>query len=57
MLDKLNIKNSYYPFVEKDWRFNVLDGNDLSFYGTANKKKKQQPILFLTHETVNIYPM
>lgn len=42
MLDKLNIKDRYYSFVEKDWRFIVLDGNDLSFYGTANKKKEKQ---------------
>jgi predicted phosphodiesterase len=42
MLDKLNIKNRYYSFVKNDWRFIVLDGNDLSFYGTTNKKKEQQ---------------
>ncbi|MDX6746797.1 metallophosphoesterase [Polaribacter sp. PL03] len=42
MLKKLNIKNRYYSFVEKDWRFIVLDGNDLSFYGTTSKEKAQQ---------------
>ncbi|UAM98551.1 metallophosphoesterase [Polaribacter litorisediminis] len=42
MLNKLNLKNRYYSFVEKDWRFIVLDGNDLSFYGTTTKKKEQQ---------------
>lgn len=42
VLQQLNIKNRYYSFVENDWRFIVLDGNDLSFYGTTNKKKEQQ---------------
>ncbi len=42
MLNKLNIKNRYYSFVEKDWRFIILDGNDLSFYGTTTKEKEQQ---------------
>lgn len=42
VLDKLNIKNRYYSFVENDWKFIVLDGNDLSFYGTLSKEKEQQ---------------
>lgn len=42
LLDKLNIKNRYYSFVENDWRFIILDGNDLSFYGTTSKEKAQQ---------------
>ena len=42
LLNKLNIKNRYYSFVENDWRFIVLDGNDLSFYGTLTKEKEQQ---------------
>jgi len=42
VLAKLNIKKRYYSFVENDWRFIVLDGNDLSFYGTTTKEKAQQ---------------
>ncbi|PQJ80914.1 phosphoesterase [Polaribacter porphyrae] len=42
VLDKLNIKNRYYSFTKNDWRFIVLDGNDLSFYGTLSEEKKQQ---------------
>lgn len=42
ILQKLNLKNRYYSFVKNDWRFIVLDGNDLSFYGTTSKEKKQQ---------------
>lgn len=42
VLEKLNIKKRYYSFVKKDWRFIVLDGNDLSFYGTTSKEKAQQ---------------
>ncbi|WP_299667987.1 metallophosphoesterase [uncultured Polaribacter sp.] len=42
VLKKLNIKNRYYSFIENDWRFIVLDGNDLSFYGALTETKKQQ---------------
>ena len=42
VLQQLNIKNRYYSFVEKDWRFIVLDGNDLSFHGALTETKKQQ---------------
>ena len=42
VLDKLNIKNRYYSFIEKDWRFIVLDGNDLSFHGALTETKKLQ---------------
>lgn len=42
ILKKLNLKNRYYSFIENDWRFIVLDGNDLSFYGTTSRDKKRQ---------------
>lgn len=42
VIRKLNLKNRYYSFIESDWRFIVLDGNDLSFYGTTTVLKKQQ---------------
>mgnify|MGYP005989875391 FL=1 len=42
VIKKLNLKNRYYSFVEEDWRFIVLDGNDLSFFGALTKAKKQQ---------------
>jgi manganese-dependent ADP-ribose/CDP-alcohol diphosphatase len=42
ILQQLNIKNRYYSFVEKNWRFIVLDGNDLSFHGALTQTKKQQ---------------
>ena len=42
ILQKLNLENRYYSFVKNDWRFIVLDGNDLSFYGTTSKVKAQQ---------------
>lgn len=42
IIKKLNLKDRYYSFVEGDWRFIVLDGNDLSFYGTTSKEKEQQ---------------
>ena len=39
---KLNLKQRYYSFTENNWRFIVLDGNDLSTYGALNTIKKQQ---------------
>jgi manganese-dependent ADP-ribose/CDP-alcohol diphosphatase len=42
VIKRLNLKSRYYSFVEKDWRFIVLDGNDLSFYGALTDAKKQQ---------------
>tara|TARA_R110000787_G_scaffold192886_11_gene304426 strand:- start:3952 stop:4839 length:888 start_codon:yes stop_codon:yes gene_type:complete len=42
VIRKLNLKDRYYSFVEKNWRFIVLDGNDLSFFGALTKTKKEQ---------------
>jgi manganese-dependent ADP-ribose/CDP-alcohol diphosphatase len=42
ILKKLNLKNRYYSFIQNEWRFIVLDGNDLSFYGTTTKEKELQ---------------
>jgi manganese-dependent ADP-ribose/CDP-alcohol diphosphatase len=42
VIKKLNLKKRYYSFVEKDWRFIVLDGNDLSFHGALTVAKKEQ---------------
>jgi predicted phosphodiesterase len=42
VLDALNIKDRYYSFLQDNWRFIVLDGNDLSFHGSLTTIKKQQ---------------
>ncbi|APZ44884.1 phosphoesterase [Polaribacter reichenbachii] len=42
IIAKLNLKERYYSFTKNDWRFIVLDGNDLSFYGAISSDKKQQ---------------
>jgi predicted phosphodiesterase len=42
ILPALHLKTRYYSFVESDWRFIVLDGNDLSFYGALTDAKKHQ---------------
>lgn len=42
VIRRLNLENRYYSFTEKDWRFIVLDGNDLSFHGALTQEKKQQ---------------
>ncbi len=39
---KMNLKNRYYSFETSGWRFIVLDGNDLSFYGNTDSLKLQQ---------------
>lgn len=42
VINRLNLKKRYYSFVKNNWRFIVLDGNDLSFYGSISIDKKQQ---------------
>lgn len=39
---KLNIKKRYYSILKNNWRFIVLDGNDLSFHGALTDRKKQE---------------
>ncbi len=39
---KMNLKQRYYSFVEQNWRFIVLDGNDLSYQGAISAKKIAQ---------------
>tara|TARA_R110000796_G_scaffold10070_12_gene33877 strand:+ start:4078 stop:4995 length:918 start_codon:yes stop_codon:yes gene_type:complete len=39
---KMNLKQRYYSFVEQDWRFIVLDGNDLSYQGAITPEKLAQ---------------
>ena len=46
----LNIKDRYYSFLQDNWRFIVLDGNDLSFHGALSAFKKQQ-----TDSIYNLY--
>lgn len=35
VLQALKLKNDYYSFRKKNWRFIVLNGNDISLYGNA----------------------
>ena len=42
IFEKMGLKDRYYSIVKHNWRFIVLDGNDLSIYGALSKKKKQQ---------------
>lgn len=49
IIAKLNLKNRYYSFIKNDWRFIVLDGNDLSFYGAISSEKKQQTDSLFNH--------
>ena len=50
VFDQLNIKERYYSFTQNNWRFIVLDGNDLSFHGALSTIKKQQ-----TDSIYNLY--
>ncbi|NND31078.1 MAG: hypothetical protein HKN76_00715 [Saprospiraceae bacterium] len=36
----LDLKSRYYHFVVKDWRFVVLDGNDISFHAYAQHSEQ-----------------
>tara|TARA_R110002049_G_scaffold308621_1_gene513170 strand:+ start:1125 stop:2042 length:918 start_codon:yes stop_codon:yes gene_type:complete len=42
VLDRLNLKSRYYSIIENQWRFIVIDGNDLSFHGAYSQQKKRQ---------------
>jgi manganese-dependent ADP-ribose/CDP-alcohol diphosphatase len=42
VIKQLRLENRYYSFIEEDWRFIVLDGNDLSFHGALTNAKKEQ---------------
>ncbi|NQX80795.1 MAG: metallophosphoesterase [Flavobacteriaceae bacterium] len=42
VISKLGLKNRYYSFVKNNWKFIVMDGNDLSFYGATDPIKKTQ---------------
>ncbi len=51
IFDKLNLKKRYYSFTKNNWRFIVLDGNDLSKYGALDSLKiKQTDSLFRSLE-------
>ncbi|TNJ46197.1 metallophosphoesterase [Tamlana fucoidanivorans] len=44
--NKMGLKTRYYSFKKFNWRFIVLDGNELSFYGAEPHKIKQTDSLF-----------
>lgn len=39
---KMGLKNRYYSFIKNNWRFIVLDGNDLSYHGAISSLKKKE---------------
>ena len=44
---KMGLKNRYYSFIKNNWRFIVLDGNDLSYHGAISEvKQKETEALF-----------
>jgi predicted phosphodiesterase len=42
VFSKMKLKKRYYSFVKNNWRFIVLDGSDLSYYGTLSNEKRQE---------------
>tara|TARA_R110002049_G_scaffold305895_1_gene503463 strand:- start:457 stop:1368 length:912 start_codon:yes stop_codon:yes gene_type:complete len=42
VMHKMNLKQRYYSLVENNWRFIILDGNDLSFQGAISPEKIAQ---------------
>ncbi|MCL6295542.1 metallophosphoesterase [Jejuia spongiicola] len=39
---KMGLKNRYYSFIKNNWRFIVLDGNDLSYHGALTYEKEKE---------------
>ncbi|MEZ5044813.1 MAG: metallophosphoesterase [Saprospiraceae bacterium] len=44
---RMGMKHRYYSFKESQWRFIVLDGNDLSTFATFAPKKKREAAALL----------
>jgi len=44
VFEKMNLNEDrrYYSFITENWRFIVLDGNDLSFHGSLTEPKKKE---------------
>ena len=42
VMGKMGLKERYYSITKNQWRFIVLDGNDLSVHGALTPTKKQQ---------------
>ncbi|WP_192878058.1 MULTISPECIES: metallophosphoesterase [Arenibacter] len=42
VMDKMNLKQRYYSLIENNWRFIILDGNDLSYQGAITPEKIAQ---------------
>ena len=42
LFQKMNMQDRYYSLVRNNWRFIMLDGNDLSTYGSLTEIKKRQ---------------
>ncbi|KJD35404.1 phosphoesterase [Tamlana sedimentorum] len=40
--NKMGLQNRYYSIINNNWRFIVLDGNDLSFFGALTEAKKAE---------------
>lgn len=39
---KMGLKKRYYSFIKNNWRFIVLDGNDLSYHGAISSVKQKE---------------
>ncbi len=39
---KMGLKKRYYSFIKNNWRFIVLDGNDLSYHGAISPEKQKE---------------
>lgn len=42
VFEKLNLKKRYYSIEKENWKFLMIDGTDLSFYGTFSADKKEE---------------
>lgn len=47
---KLGLDNRYYSFDIQNWKFIVLDGTDLSTYGSESNKQKEADVMLISKE-------
>jgi predicted MPP superfamily phosphohydrolase len=46
VMEKLNLRSRYYDFTVKDYRFIILDGNDISFYAYPKESVSYRDAVF-----------
>lgn len=48
--ERMGLKNRYYSFENKGWKFIVLDGNDMSLYGPSEEHSVEESKAYMDSE-------